>query len=1146
MDSDAPLDYALFQLSPRRSRCELFVSGKGRTEKIASGFLKPFITHLKVAEEQSSQPSIRLQVEKRGNGTTWFNKGTLERFVRFVTTPEILELANTFDAEMSQLEGARKIYSQGAGDSASSGDNERTSVAAADITKRELLKAIDVRLMAVKQDLTTACTRATSAGFNLHTVSDLLLFSDHFKAHRLNEASGKFVSLCQRRPDLVTTKGFDDSTLRCSSSSDMSIDEPEPVKQPQQPVNQPEPVKETEPEPDPVEPQQSVRKLTRRLSVQDRISMFEKQASSSTTTGVVPAVAKPEHRRVPSNTSLDKTVLRRWSGASDMSIDLGTSDNSDRKESGTKQEEDVSSKPAQKENPNSNTDRYENRSGFDTGMKQEEDVSSKLSQNENPNRYENHSGFGTGTGTGTRQEEDVSSKPSQKEDPNPNSSDGTLSHSREDNKVEMMNLKEESNEVEIFVTKKENPVKTGTQVKTFKKGNVGPSVVPVQTIQDEPVVVKDIGVASVSLEYSNLRNQENLTKSRDLVLTKSKVSTTTNQGKIGLRKMRSDSSDVPAQQLSVNKPKPDSSYEAVSSEGNEMMSKSEARITRQAKGNNNDELQMKAVELEKLFAAHKLRVKNDNSTPSTRRNPKPKDTQVKESSKMNGTDFNASAFLSPPEGGAQSLPEEFRGKFYEKYTLKREAKLKEEWGSNRDEKEASLRAMQDSLEKSRAELRVKFAQSDPGRARRTRCARKTSFGSRSELRDQGAKFMLEDEDEDRSYSDNLSADGSSKSADSRKHTTTKKPSSSTPRVPSSSIPIPPKPSSRPTNPNSKNPLAQSVPNFGDFRKENTKPMRGSNNVTRASQVMKSYARSKSIIEETMDSNASKEDISRRTQSMRKSVVVTMAPTSELKDISTLSDTNSTDFRFSFANGNLQGNGIVPRPVLFHDPIRDEDEDFDTTSLEEENPNPNSIPDFPADSDTENPNSDNLSPRLPPNPNSLNGTIPSLSQYGIFPYQTETSDTDAFAESPTGSPASWSSSRKKWGTAQNPSVVGKKDVAKGFKRLLNFGRKRGGAEDWVSVTTSEGDEDEGGEVGGGGEEFRRSNLGYSIGGQFDSFGESDGGVFGEQAQSLRSSIPNAPISFKLREDHLSGSSIKAPRSFFSLSTFRSKGSESKLR
>jgi len=49
------------------------------------------------------------------------------------------------------------------------------------------------------------------------------------------------------------------------------------------------------------------------------------------------------------------------------------------------------------------------------------------------------------------------------------------------------------------------------------------------------------------------------------------------------------------------------------------------------------------------------------------------------------------------------------------------------------------------------------------------------------------------------------------------------------------------------------------------------------------------------------------------------------------------------------------------------------------------------------------------------------------------------------------------------------------------------------------------------------------------------------------QSLRSSIPAPPANFRLREDHLSGgTSLKAPRSFFSLSTFRSKGSDSKTR
>ncbi|GKF03530.1 hypothetical protein Tco_0030453, partial [Tanacetum coccineum] len=81
MRSDTPLDYAAFHLSPTRSRCELFVSSGGNTERIASGLVKPFVTHLKVAEEQvvsSALRSIRLQVEGREYVETWFTKGTLE------------------------------------------------------------------------------------------------------------------------------------------------------------------------------------------------------------------------------------------------------------------------------------------------------------------------------------------------------------------------------------------------------------------------------------------------------------------------------------------------------------------------------------------------------------------------------------------------------------------------------------------------------------------------------------------------------------------------------------------------------------------------------------------------------------------------------------------------------------------------------------------------------------------------------------------------------------------------------------------------------------------------------------------------------------------------------------------------------------
>lgn len=63
------------------ARCELFVSSDGSTEKLASGLLKPFVSHLQIAEEQvtSSAQSIKLEVGQHKNAETWFTKGTLER-----------------------------------------------------------------------------------------------------------------------------------------------------------------------------------------------------------------------------------------------------------------------------------------------------------------------------------------------------------------------------------------------------------------------------------------------------------------------------------------------------------------------------------------------------------------------------------------------------------------------------------------------------------------------------------------------------------------------------------------------------------------------------------------------------------------------------------------------------------------------------------------------------------------------------------------------------------------------------------------------------------------------------------------------------------------------------------------------------------
>lgn len=91
----------------------------------------------------------------------------------------------------------------------------------------------------------------------------------------------------------------------------------------------------------------------------------------------------------------------------------------------------------------------------------------------------------------------------------------------------------------------------------------------------------------------------------------------------------------------------------------------------------------------------------------------------------------------------------------------------------------------------------------------------------------------------------------------------------------------------------------------------------------------------------------------------------------------------------------------------------------------------------------------------------------------FSYPHEMSDVDASVGSPVGSPLNQIENdvarmRKKWGAAHKPMLSvhssnnqSHKDMTKGFKRLLKFGRKSRGSEslvDWISATTSEGDDD----------------------------------------------------------------------------------------
>ncbi|XP_066391229.1 COP1-interacting protein 7-like isoform X2 [Miscanthus floridulus] len=1349
MEADAPLVFALFQLSPRRQRCELVVCGNGRTEKIASGSVKPFVAHLRAAEEQASAqpppPAIRLQLERPA---PWFSKGTLERFVRFVSTPEVLELANTYDLEMSQLEGARKIYAQGGTGDATSGGAASAAAAAADITKKELLRAIDVRLSALKQDLAAACSRASSAGFNPNSVSELLLFANHFGGSQLSEACTKFMSLCQRRPDISPQtaqpavsshwKVFDDGNVRGSSSSDMSIDEPQvdlgesnnkstvsgsgsqvhrlsnrqgleaaAEQQPKPTIQQAVDKQEAETD---ASPAPAVGGLSRRLSVKDRINMFESQKkeqtpssgnSNSAGTGrVVPG--KGEHRRVPSGASMEKLV-RRWSSVSDMSIDLSNNESgnlNDKKDNGTPvrtptstdleanskvraneesngQKDSVTSHswPCQKDNvpmDPATTDLCPPSTLFNTLAPQKESIYGDGAENDMVlnSSIESESSFGKEPGViqghtrmsnhatsnvSTRNRLKSSAKPV--EEALLKNKDVLTSSTSEEhvcmidkeitavahevpvaseqipqNDIRGLHTKDTHTEAEV-TGRKDHPLRSFGKV----SGGVNPK--PKASSNSRANVKGSSGrdeVTSTETEFRDASLQQNRLprKAEDVGRKVTAGSDSDCSARQGTNLSRQSS--ITDQELNL-----------------------QARVVRPGKGNQDrhGELQMKANELEKLFAEHKLTSSRRGKPTDVQVDSTPMVSEVKQTTVLHETihtkqvvkesittnDFDACELLkmvnnqgfnisTPQKLGILSL-EESRGKFYDHYMQKRDAKLKEDWKLQREEKEAMLKAMHESLERSKAELLAKFSRSAdvPDSTYVSHSSQKIPPSrSARKNKDQGVdSFLVEEE----LNSDYLSGDGSSRSADSRKHFSNKVPSTQK----ASAGPIH-KRSSRTAssgyanrrNP-PENPLAQSVPSFSDLRKENTKPSPGLSRAAARVQ-QKSFARSKSIIEESK--SILKEDQSRRSQSMRKSQIP-----DELKDISSGNEDiynwapsriskNQSEGAFAYSARRTgppkpflrKGNGTHPvigiagfqaaaammANALQHGDSGDfEDQQEDSPDDAKEEEEYESIEenlresDFPADSDSENPRashefgnsddagSENGDADFPSEASTIGGTkftaftgnvhnpagdVPApwssrLPQ--LFPYTNDNSDGDAFADSPSGCPSPWNSHsldeitdadvsrmRKKWGSAQMPfagvnaSQQSRKDVSKGLKKLWKFGRKtRGGdglVNDWVSASTaSECDDDmEDGRdlVVGSSDDFRKSRMGYLA--SYDGFVENE--VFAEQEQSLRSSIPNPPANFRLREDQLTGSSLKAPRSFFSLSTFRSKGGDARLR
>ncbi|CAH9115989.1 unnamed protein product [Cuscuta epithymum] len=235
MKSSTQLDSVVFRLTPTRTRCDLIIIANGKKEKIASGLLNPFLAHMKSAQEKIAKGgySIILEPPQSQSMISWFTKGTVERFVRFVNTPDILERVYIIESEIIQIEETIAIQGKNDIQHCLVEDQQTKAFRDCDGSKSEvvsngnkavvlykpeehipqasgsfsqdgncrvqILKILQSRKSVLEKEQCMAFERAAAAGFHFDDMPFLLSFGKCFGASRLRDACFRFMELWKKK-----------------------------------------------------------------------------------------------------------------------------------------------------------------------------------------------------------------------------------------------------------------------------------------------------------------------------------------------------------------------------------------------------------------------------------------------------------------------------------------------------------------------------------------------------------------------------------------------------------------------------------------------------------------------------------------------------------------------------------------------------------------------------------------------------------------------------------------------------------------------------------------------------------------------------------------------------------------------------------
>uniref|UniRef100_A0ACD5WY75 Uncharacterized protein n=1 Tax=Avena sativa TaxID=4498 RepID=A0ACD5WY75_AVESA len=249
--SDMVLDSAVFHVSSTKNRYEAIACSEEIAESVTSGPFDQLVLHLEDAknfQSRSASGSFKLSLAGDAKHSTWFTKPTLERFLHIINSPDAPKTANGILQEMSQLEETRKfhdsLYSKeqqslmggaligglfstiGIPQQGNVGPN--SSVA----TKNELLRALDLRLSALKEEIMVLLSRAVGSNLSNKEISDLSTFVQHFGTSEFSWLMRCLLLIRDRQPSVLapqktsTAEKHDDALEIRDISSQTNIQRP--------------------------------------------------------------------------------------------------------------------------------------------------------------------------------------------------------------------------------------------------------------------------------------------------------------------------------------------------------------------------------------------------------------------------------------------------------------------------------------------------------------------------------------------------------------------------------------------------------------------------------------------------------------------------------------------------------------------------------------------------------------------------------------------------------------------------------------------------------------------------------------------------------------------------------------------------------